>query len=215
MNGVRFRSARLSSSRRRAGWAGDSWIKWVTSITVLDREHDGFWMARAYRHPGRPVQPGTTVAPELMQPVTSLRVKSVIADPIEGATPVVGRPLTIRGAAWGGDAGPIAGVDVSVDSGRTWTAATMRRNQRTEFGWRLWEYRWTPTRAAYHTVWRGRAMPPATQPLKSGVEPVSYGWNVVPRVGVNVVDTGGQAHEFRHHAHNRPPSRSERVPRLP
>ena len=34
------------------GWAGDSWIKWVTSISVLNREHDGFWMARAYRHPG-------------------------------------------------------------------------------------------------------------------------------------------------------------------
>ena len=35
------------------GWAGDCWIKWVTSISVLDRPHDGFWMARAYRHPGR------------------------------------------------------------------------------------------------------------------------------------------------------------------
>jgi len=45
------------------GWAGDSWIKWVTSITVLNREHDGFWMARAYRHPGRAVRPGTAVPP--------------------------------------------------------------------------------------------------------------------------------------------------------
>ena len=172
------------------GWAGDSWIKWVTSITVLDREHDGFWMARAYRHPGRPVQPGTTVAPELMRPVTSLRVKSVIADPIEGATPVVGRPLTIRGAAWSGDAGPIAGVDVSVDSGRTWTAATMQRDQRTEFGWRLWEYRWTPTRAAFHTVLaRARDAAGNTQPLEQEWNPSGYGWNVVPRVGVNVVET--------------------------
>ena len=68
------------------GWAGDSWIKWVTSISVLDREHDGFWMARAYRHPGTPVQPGTAVAPEQMQPVTSLRVKSVIAAPIDGSS---------------------------------------------------------------------------------------------------------------------------------
>src|SRR5688500_19019920 len=56
------------------GWAGDSWIKWVTSISALATEHDGFWMARAYRHPGKPVQPGTAVPPEQMQPVTSLRV---------------------------------------------------------------------------------------------------------------------------------------------
>src|SRR6185503_4326921 len=33
------------------GWAGDSWVKWVTSRTVLSRGHEGFWMARAYRHP--------------------------------------------------------------------------------------------------------------------------------------------------------------------
>ena len=44
------------------GWAGDAWIKWVTSISVLDRDHDGFWMARAYRHPGMPVQPGIAIA---------------------------------------------------------------------------------------------------------------------------------------------------------
>ena len=29
------------------GWAGDSRTKWVTSVRVLDTEHDGFWMARA------------------------------------------------------------------------------------------------------------------------------------------------------------------------
>jgi DMSO/TMAO reductase YedYZ molybdopterin-dependent catalytic subunit len=72
------------------GWAGDSWIKWVTSITVLSREHDGFWMARAYRHPGRPVQPGRPVPPEAMQPVTSLRVKSVIAEPRQAGGVITG-----------------------------------------------------------------------------------------------------------------------------
>jgi DMSO/TMAO reductase YedYZ molybdopterin-dependent catalytic subunit len=50
------------------GWAGDSWTKWVTTVRVLDAEHDGFWMTRAYRHPGRPVAPGTAVPPEQMQP---------------------------------------------------------------------------------------------------------------------------------------------------
>src|ERR1035438_1227438 len=67
------------------GWASDSWVKWLTSIRVLDKEHDGFWMKSAYRHPGKPVAPGTAVAMEQMQPVTSLRVKSVIAAPLDGA----------------------------------------------------------------------------------------------------------------------------------
>src|SRR5207302_1741048 len=56
------------------GWAGDSWVKWLTSIRVLDKEHDGFWMKGAYRQPANPVAPGTAVSPEQMQPVTSLRV---------------------------------------------------------------------------------------------------------------------------------------------
>src|SRR6266498_3976964 len=35
------------------GWAGDSWVKWVTSIQLLDSEYDGFFMKTAYRRPVR------------------------------------------------------------------------------------------------------------------------------------------------------------------
>src|SRR5579863_4479068 len=30
------------------GWAGDSWVKWLQHIEVLDHEFDGFWMKTAY-----------------------------------------------------------------------------------------------------------------------------------------------------------------------
>jgi DMSO/TMAO reductase YedYZ molybdopterin-dependent catalytic subunit len=170
------------------GWAGDSWIKWVTSVSVLDKEDDGFWMARAYRHPGRPVRPGTAVPPEQMQPVTSLRVKSVITAPLDGSQVVNGRPVTVRGAAWSGDAGPVSVVEISTDGGRSWSSARMRRDQRTEFGWRLWEYSWTPSREAYHTILaRARDAAGNTQPFDQEWNPSGYGWNVIPRVGVNVV----------------------------
>src|SRR5215469_3007953 len=33
------------------GWAGDSWMKWVSAVRVLDKESDGWWMKNAYRHP--------------------------------------------------------------------------------------------------------------------------------------------------------------------
>jgi DMSO/TMAO reductase YedYZ molybdopterin-dependent catalytic subunit len=173
------------------GWAGDSWVKWVTSISVLDRDHDGFWMKRAYRHPGTPVQPGTAVAPEQMQPVTSLRIKSVIAAPADGVHVVTGTPVTIRGVAWSGDAGPVTRVDVSVDAGRTWAAAALRGDQRTPFGWRQWEYRWTPARDAYYTILaRARDAAGNTQPFDQEWNPSGYLWNVVPRAGVTVSGQG-------------------------
>ncbi len=35
-----------------AGWASDSWVKWLTGIQVLDKEWDGFWMKNAYPQAG-------------------------------------------------------------------------------------------------------------------------------------------------------------------
>src|SRR5579863_1061562 len=78
-----------------SGWASDSWTKWLTSISVLDKEFDGFWMKGSYGHRAIPVAPGATVPMEQMQPVTSLHVKSVIASPVDGAQAVIGKPLTI------------------------------------------------------------------------------------------------------------------------
>ena len=70
---------------------------------------------------------------------TSLRVKSVIAEPRDDGGVITvaaaGDPLTIRGAAWSGDAGPVTRVDVSVDEGRSWSRATMpATNERTSGG---------------------------------------------------------------------------------
>jgi sulfite oxidase len=170
------------------GWATDSWVKWLTSIRVLDKEHDGFWMKSAYRHPGKPVAPGTVVPPEQMQPVTSLRVKSVISNPLDGMQFPVGRSLPIRGVAWGGDGGPITAVDVSVDGGRSWISAALRRDQQTQFGWRQWEFHWIPSQVAYYTILaRARDAGGNTQPFDQEWNPAGYGWNVVPRVGVDVV----------------------------
>src|SRR5579884_1533778 len=168
------------------GWASDSWVKWVTGIRVLDQPYDGFWMKSAYRRPPVPVVPGSAVPPERMQPVTSLRVKSIIADPQDGAQVPIARPLVIRGAAWSGDAGPVTAVDVSVDGGRSWKAADLRSDQKTQFGWRQWEFRWMPPQEAYYTILsRARDAAGNTQPFDQEWNPSGYGWNVVPRVGVD------------------------------
>lgn len=174
------------------GWASDSWVKWLTTITVLDREFEGFWMKNAYRKPDHPVAPGSVIAPEQMQPVTSLRVKSVIASPLDGATVPPAQPVTIQGVAWSGDSGPVAAVEVSVDGGRTWNAAALQPGQRTQFGWRQWQFRWTPSREAYYNVMaRARDAAGNVQPFAEEWNPAGYGWNVAPRIGVNVARSGG------------------------
>jgi DMSO/TMAO reductase YedYZ molybdopterin-dependent catalytic subunit len=170
------------------GWAGDSWVKWITSIRVLDQESDGFWMKTAYRHPDRPVAPGASVAADRMRPVTSLRVKSVIASPLDGTRLDPGRSTIIRGVAWGSE--PVASVEVSVDGGRSWKAASLHAGQATRFGWRQWEFAWTPPQAAYYTILaRARDASGNAQPLDQEWNPSGYLWNVVPRVHVSVGDS--------------------------
>src|SRR3984885_5202279 len=116
------------------GWAGDSWVKWLQHIEVLDHEFEGFWMKSAYRHPAHPVSPGTAVDPAEMVPVTDLNVKSVIAIPAGWAKPGA---VHVQGTAWS-NASPVAKVDISTDAGQTWKPAKLG-GQRTKYGWRLWQ----------------------------------------------------------------------------
>jgi DMSO/TMAO reductase YedYZ molybdopterin-dependent catalytic subunit len=168
-----------------AGWASDSWVKWLTSITVLDKEWDGFWMKNAYRKPDHPVAPMTALTPEQMKPVTSLQVKTVIASPLDQAVVAVGSPVAIRGVSWSGDAGPVTAVEVSTDTGRSWKPAKLATGQQTQFGWRQWQYDWTPERDQYYTVMaRARDAAGNTQPFAQEWNPSGYGWNVVARVNL-------------------------------
>ncbi|HZT33944.1 MAG TPA: sulfite oxidase [Bryobacteraceae bacterium] len=166
------------------GWAGDSWVKWVTNIQVLDRDFDGFFMKTAYRRPPHPVEPGTAVDPAKMQPVTGIRPKSVIATPLDGQHVGPGA-VTLRGAAWAGEA-PLARVDVSTDNGRTWRPARLGAD-RARYGWRLWEAEWNPPPAgSYVLMARATDTAGEIQPLAQDWNPSGYLWNVVQQVRVTV-----------------------------
>jgi len=173
------------------GWASDSWVKWLTNVTVLDKEFDGFWMKSAYRKPDRPIAPGSAMAPEKMVPVTSLRVKSVIASPLDGAKIRLGETVAVKGVAWSGDKGPVTAVDVSIDGGRTWRPAQFGA-EKSQFGWRQWAYSFRPERESFYNVMaRATDASGDTQPLVADWNPSGYGWNVVPRVGVDVAENPG------------------------
>ena len=167
------------------GWAGDSWVKWLTDIKLLDKEFDGFWMKTAYRHPDHPVVPGVAVDPAKMYPVESINIKSVIASPLDKSQVTPGSPVRIHGVAWSNET-PVASVEVSVDRGRTWQKTKLNAEQ-AKYGWRLFEYTWTPQRAGYYVV-MARAFDTAgkTQPMTQEWNPSGYLFNAVQQVAVDV-----------------------------
>jgi hypothetical protein len=82
-------------------------------------------------------------------------------------------PLTVRGAAWGGEH-PIAKVDVSTDSGRTWKPARLT-GDKTQYGWQ----------AGSHVLMaRATDTSGNTQPFLQDWNPSGYQWNVVHAVRV-------------------------------
>lgn len=165
------------------GWAGDSWVKWVTHIEVLDHEFEGFWMKSAYRHPLKPVAPGASVDASQMVPVTDINVKSAIASPLAGALPLAA--TKISGAAWS-NGSPVTAVDVSVDGGKTWNHATLGKDLG-RYSWRLFEFSWNPRAEGEYTIMsRARNAAGAVQPMEQQWNPSGYLWNVVQSVPVQV-----------------------------
>ncbi len=155
------------------GWAGDSWVKWLQHIEVLDHEFEGFWMKSAYRHPTHPVAPGSAVDVSEMVPVTDLNVKSVIATPAAWAKP---GPVRVQGAAWS-NTSPVSKVEVSTNGGQSWKPAKLI-GPRTNYGWRIWQYAWKPAEGTYILLSRATNMAGQTQPLNQAWNPNGYLWNV-------------------------------------
>jgi DMSO/TMAO reductase YedYZ molybdopterin-dependent catalytic subunit len=169
------------------GWASDSWVKWLEHIEVLDHEFEGFWMKTAYRHPTHPVEPGATVDPKEMVPVTDLNVKSVIASPAAGWIKP-GR-VRISGTAWS-NTSPVARVDVSTDGGNTWKPAKLGpsklRKAEAQYAWRLWQLDWQVAEGQYTLLARATNEAGQTQPLTEEWNPSGYLWNVAQRVDIEV-----------------------------
>lgn len=163
------------------GWAGDSWVKWLQHIEVLDHEFEGFWMKSAYRRPTHPVPPGAAVEASEMAPVTDLSVKSVIAVPVGWAKH---GPVRIQGTAWS-NASPVVRVEVSTDGGQSWKPAKLI-GQQTKYGWRLWQFDWKPAEGTHTLISRATSMAGQTQPLSQEWNPSGYSWNVAQPVIITI-----------------------------
>ena len=115
-------------------WYGMASVKWLTRIHVLDQAFEGFFQKRRYVM----INQGPENALE-REPVTALKVKSLIASPRHGEVIQPGA-CTIRGFAWSGE-GEVKRVEVSTDGGLSWQDAALR-GESDPNAWRQWEFMW-------------------------------------------------------------------------
>jgi DMSO/TMAO reductase YedYZ molybdopterin-dependent catalytic subunit len=167
------------------GWPGSCSQKWLTRISIRDREHDGEKMGgQSYRVPKFPVAPGTEVADADMKIIESMPVKSIITAPLTGHRIKAGQTFEARGHAWAGD-NEVSAMDVSVDFGATWARADLTAPAN-RHAWQHWRRALSLPERGYYEIWaratddEGR-MQPATQP---GWNPRGYLNNLQHRIAV-------------------------------
>lgn len=170
------------------GWPGSLSHKWLTRITLRDREHDGQGMTgHSYRLPERPLVPGSKGDGVPFRILESMPVRAVTTSPANGTRLPAGvHDLDLRGAAWGGDV-PIARVDVSIDGGQTWTEATLAP-LRNRYDWHRWTARLKlPSDGYYEIFARATDVNGRTQPsLATNWNPQGYGGNAQHRIAILV-----------------------------
>jgi DMSO/TMAO reductase YedYZ molybdopterin-dependent catalytic subunit len=120
------------------GWYSTYWVKMLNDIEVLNHPDDNFWMSKAYLIPDTP-QANITLGQTgvKMVPINRMVPRSFVTNLTNGQNVAAGKPLTVRGIAFGGDAG-VRDVSVSSDGGDTWAATRLRRDHG-KYSFRQWE----------------------------------------------------------------------------
>lgn len=166
------------------GWEGAYSIKWLTTLNVLDKDSDSFWVATGYRYPTRRVAPGAAVDAKDMAPLIGLAVKSLITKPGAGASFPAGK-VAVGGFAWAGE-NDVTRVDVSTDNGATWQAARLTGEQ-AKYAWRRFEYEFAaPKPESILILSRATDSKGNVQPAVSQWNPSGYLWNQYDSVRVEI-----------------------------
>lgn len=127
------------------GWYAMASVKWLRRIIVTSKPFNGFYQSLDYTYWDRRGPLPT------LSPLTELQVKAEIARPENGESIPANSAYRMRGAAWAGEA-EIAKVELSFDSGATWSDATLV-GESAKGSWRLWEYEWrTPAAVGRRTI---------------------------------------------------------------
>ncbi len=167
------------------GWPGSVSGKWLTTLLVRDRVHDGAKMSgSSYRVPCEPVAPGSKVADEDLCIIESMPVKSLVTFPRSGVSTRAREAIAVQGKAWAGDR-TVKSVALSIDFGQTWQPARLSPAPN-RLAWQSWQTSLTLPLPGYYEIW-ARATDDAdvSQPmLVPGWNPKGYLNNACHRIAV-------------------------------
>jgi DMSO/TMAO reductase YedYZ molybdopterin-dependent catalytic subunit len=146
------------------GWYGMASVKWLTTVTVLDSEFEGYQM-RAYRRRQEQGEEG--------EPLTRIDPRALVMPP--GFPDFMSRTRFVRagrvvleGRAWSGWA-PVDAVEVSTDRGASWHAAAVEPAPSPR-SWSRWTSVWEPQPGRYVLSARARD-------ASGRVQAVGQNWN--------------------------------------
>ena len=172
------------------GWPASTSGKWLESISIRNKVHDGAKMTgHSYRVPRNPVEPGTSLpeTDEFYKIIESMPVKSNITYPKTGAMVDLGKEIEIRGHAWAGDLA-VKEVEVTIDFGATWQKCALTKPVN-RLAWQHWNTRVKLPIKGYYEIWvRATDENNVSQPmLIPGWNPGGYINNACDRIAVKVV----------------------------
>lgn len=149
------------------GWYGMTHVKWLRSVTVLDRAFSGYQQTTAYHY--------RTTSGESGEPVTRILPRALLVPP--GVPDFMSRTRflepsrqLIQGRAWSGRA-PVVSVEFSDDGGGSW-ADTRLEAADSPFAWRGWSFDWDASRRGEYELC-ARASDAA-----GNVQPLEPNWNL-------------------------------------
>jgi DMSO/TMAO reductase YedYZ molybdopterin-dependent catalytic subunit len=149
------------------GWYGMTHVKWLRSITVLDREFQGFQQALAYHYRQSTGESGVPVTRMLPR---ALMVPPGVPDFMSRTRFVEPSVQVVEGRTWSGRAA-VTRVELSHDGGASWVDAVMAEPV-SPFAWRGWTCRWDATQPGEYELC-ARATDAA-----GNVQPTSPDWNL-------------------------------------
>ena len=146
------------------GWYATYWVGSLSNINLLPSKFNGFWMEKAYRVADNPAM---TETPDSLSkatvPLTNINLHSIFVEPEPGEHINAGKTCIVEGLAFNDGTG-ISKVELSLDNGRTWTAAKLNP-EIAKYSWRRWKYNWVPgSKGTYHLMVRATDTKGQTQP---------------------------------------------------
>jgi sulfane dehydrogenase subunit SoxC len=164
------------------GWYGMAHVKWLSAITAIEGEFQGYQQVGTYRIM-RDADDRDGPLVERILP-RSLLVPPGIPDFLSRERHLAPGRITLQGRAWSGQA-PVERVEVSDDGGATWAEAELEAPLG-QYAWRGFSFEWDATPGEHELCSRATDAAGDTQPLAPEWNYGGFCNNAVQRVRVVV-----------------------------